>query len=296
MTKNLSLGFSALLSSAAFLAAAPDAQACSCLEGFTEFAAPSDGAVDVPTNAKVWIGGAFFGSNGDPNQLNLVDGAGQPVDVVRSTMRGDMQLLAVLTPDEELDQGGSYTVLDGGGSVVTTFTVGFSSDVEIPAIPEEVGRQGHSDQRAPTPPGSCGFSDLVTLQVASEGLFVVANVAEANGLNTDGVQGIASQMAFTDQVEIGRAVCMFSWPDAEPNAATEVRLGTFDIAGNFSGWTDSAAVQIPQAGFDEDGNIAISTTCSSAGEVSPAAAALLLVGFAAVFARRTPFASRFASR
>jgi uncharacterized protein (TIGR03382 family) len=55
-------------------------------------------------------------------------------------------------------------------------------------------------------------------------------------------------------------------------------------------------VQIPQAGFDEDGDIAISTTCSSSGEVSPAAAALLLVGFAAVFTRRTPFASRFASR
>jgi len=253
--------------------ATSDAHACSCAFGFTEFIAPADGAAEVPTNAKVWIGGGHWGmGDGDASSLlTLVDAAGVPVDVTVTEIQGDMDVLAVLAPAADLDAGSSYTVLDGGGGVLTSFTVGVEGDESAPEIPIETNREASSDPRGPMPPSSCGYSDMVTIDVDSDGLFVVANVEGANALNTDGLSGSASQMTFENRLRIGKAGCTFSWPDAEPTASTEVSYGAFDLAGNFSGWTDGETVTLPAAGTTTGG-----TSCSAAGPTNPGAAVMLL--------------------
>jgi len=279
-----------LIAGAAALVAAAslptsDAAACSCAFGFTEFIAPADGAEDVPVNARVWIGGGHWGmGDGNPEGLlRLVNAAGESVETTTTDIRADMDVLAVLTPDDDLEAGMTYLVLDGGGAALTTFTVGQGVDDELPEIPLEVGREASSDPRGPVPPSSCGYSDMVTIDVAGDGLFVVANVDGADGLDTTTISGNASQMTFDDELRIGRAGCTFSWPDAEPTASTDVRFGAFDIAGNFSGWTEPSDVTLPAAGTVSGGT---TSSCSAAGEAGPGAFAMLLALFGLGAVRR----------
>ena len=268
-----------LVAATATFVAAPSF-ACSCLFGWSEFVAPADGAAGVPTNAKIWIGGSHWGAGeGNPAELRLVDSAGEEVEVALSEMWGDSQVLAVLSPSAPLEVGASYSVLKQGGESLSTFVVGEGEDVEAPGLPVETGREASSDARGPFPPSSCGYSDMVVIDVQSDGLFVVANITDEDALDTEALSGEASQMGFEGEIRMGTAGCTFSWPGAEPGATTEVRLGTFDIAGNFSGWTEDEAIALPLAGTTTTGS-----SCSAATSATPGVFALLFafLGLAAV--------------
>ena len=265
-----SLPTAALLGLASVLFAAPAAHACSCAIGFTEFVAPAQGASGVPSNTRIWVGVANLADALDPaSGITLLDSDGEAVGVTHSEITADLDVLAVYTPDAPLAVG-PYTVLDTAGSVITSFTVGADSDDEAPASPLEIGREASSDARGPFPTSSCGYADMVTIEVETDGLFVLANVEGADSLDVDAVAGSASQVAFDGTLRIGKAGCTFSWADAEPSATTTVRLGTFDLAGNFSGWTEPDAVTLPPAGATGTGS-----GCSAAGGASPGAFAFL---------------------
>jgi uncharacterized protein (TIGR03382 family) len=197
----------------------------------------------------------------------LVDQAGEAVAITYSELVGDMEVLGVYTPAEDLQPGMRYTALDSNGRLLTTFTAGTEALTAGPELPEEISREAHSDARGPTPLDSCGYSDLVEIRLRTDGLFVVANVTGADELDAETLSGTASQMSFDRTLRIGTAGCTFSWPDAEPNATTEVRYGAFDLAGNFSGWTEADKITLPAAG---------TTGCSAAGSAAPTFAMLLL--------------------
>lgn len=226
------------------------AWACSCAFDDTQMLAPADGETDVPTNARVWIGaGLYWGERGDSEyRLQLLDEDGTPVDVVITELAGYIDMIAVLTPAAPLSPGMVYEIEVDGEETLGTFEVGSDSDSDAPAVPAELDRESSSSARHPNMMSSCGPTDVVSLTLEDTGLVYVANIEGVDGMDTDGLTGEASELSPSPELYIGSAGCTWSWPDAEPHASTTVRWGAFDIAGNFSGWSDPATVSIPAAG------------------------------------------------
>ncbi len=255
------------------------AEACSCAFDETQMLAPADGETDAPTNARVWVGaGLFWGSRGSSaERVSLLDGAGAPVDAVATEMAGYIDLVVVLTPAAPLISGETYSIQVDEDEVLGTFTVGGDSDTDAPAIPAELDRESSSSARHPNMMSSCGPTDVVSLELEPTGLIYVANIEGVDGLDPDGLTGEASELSATPELYIGSAGCTWSWPDAEPHASTTVRWGAFDIAGNFSGWSEPSDVTIPAAGC----------SCTLEGGAPPAAgAAAAVLALAALGLRR----------
>ena len=49
-------------------------------------------------------------------------------------------------------------------------------------------------------------------------------------------------------VTIGRGVCLFNWPGADEGESTDVRFATVDVAGNFSGWSQTSTATVETVG------------------------------------------------
>ena len=227
------------------------AQACSCAAQETELLVPADGDVDVPTNARIWVGAATFGGfdAGDAEMLLVLrDSAGDDVTVTFGEVWGNNQLVAVLTPDEALLPGETYAIELQDSEVLGTFSVGDGPDDTPPAIPVETDRHAEVSERVAGMESSCGPTDIVEITVESEGFLVVANITGMDDLDTDAVDGHVSDVTLDGVLVLGSAGCIWSWPDAEPQASTDVQWGTFDIAGNFSGWNTPATIELPSAG------------------------------------------------
>ena len=239
-----------ILAAIPVLGAARSADACSCAWLETDFLAPVNGATDVPTNARVWIGsGLYWGEPGDAEfRIELLDGDGVPVAVSVTDLMGYNDLISVLTPSVPLQAGETYRIRVDGDETLGTFTVGSGEDTSPPEVPVEEDRTSSADARIPNMMSSCGYSDVVTLTLGNAGLVQVANIEGADALDTDALEGESSDLSVDGQLRIGSAGCTWSWPDAEPGASTTVRWGAYDIAGNFSGWSEPEKVTIPPAG------------------------------------------------
>jgi len=255
---------------ATFTCLAGSASACSCAFNITDLLVPADGTMDVPTNARIWIGAATYDGDdvGDAEVLlRLRDAAGDDVPVTFSEVWGNNQLVAVLTPDEALLSGETYSIELADSEILGTFAVGDTADDTPPDIPAELDRHAEVSDRVAGMETSCGPSDLVEITLDSDGVLVVANITGADDLDTDSVDGMASDVAIDDVLVIGSAGCTWSWPDAEPQASTDVQWGTFDIAGNFSGWSAPTTIELPAAGCGCDATGAGSAPSATLGLV-----------------------------
>jgi MYXO-CTERM domain-containing protein len=260
------------------VALAAPALACSCAFEITELLAPADGEVDVPLNARVWVGGGTYdGEGGDAaSRLVLLDEAGDPVAASVTELFGNNDRVAVITPDELLVAGQTYTLELDQYEALGEFTVG---DVELsipPELPVELGRESSASARIHNQTNSCGPTDMVTLTLETTGLVYVAEIEGWDSLDADAIDGEASELSLDGVLQIGSAGCVWSWPDAEPRASTTVRWGVYDIAGNFSGWSDDEEISIPSAGC----------SCSAGGEGAQSGAAALLLGLVGLAVRR----------
>lgn len=257
--------------------AAP-ALACSCIFEETELLAPADGETDVPLNARVWVGGGVYqGEPGDAEgRLVLLDAAGDPVAATVTELSGNNDRIAVITPDELLVAGQTYTLERDEAVELGTFTAGDEEDLDAPAVPTEQDRESSASSRTPGMETSCGPTDMVTLTLDGAGLVYVAEVEGWEDLDADIIDGEASELSLDGVLEIGSAGCIWSWPDAEPRASTTVRWGVYDIAGNFSGWSTAEEISIPSAGC----------SCSAGGGGAQRGAAGLLVGLVGLALRR----------
>lgn len=251
------------------------ALACSCMEiGGTWFTAPADGAVGVPTNALVWIGGGitrglYEGEQQHPIEVFGPDEATLPGTDAR--LSGGWELVDVFTPDFEFEPNTTYSVRVNG-EIHSTFVTGLEADTEPPAPPTEIERSSWSQPPRPVDGGMCGdgrASHGISVQWGmDDSVVVLMDNDERATLDIDAIDGDVPSLSTSGYTSIGKGFGCGgdNWDEARNGAETQIRAGTYDIAGNFSGWTapETAVVRPANAG------------CSAAGPASPSLALLLL--------------------
>lgn len=246
------------------------AAACDCIPpGFTTFLAPTDGARDVPTNTLVWVGGAVFGFEVplEQAQVVLTTSQGSVVQGTTSVLRGGMHALVVFRPGITLEAGSTY-VVSANGERLGSFTVGSAPDETKPSVPTVESQEEHVDG-----PGSgvssCGESNWARLTLTHDGLFALALRDGDSVFDETKPSGNATDFAFDNKtITIGNLGCSSNWSEAAAGASTNVRLGAFDIAGNFSGFSDKRLVDLPYFGCG----------CASAGPLAMGLFGLLALG------------------
>lgn len=251
------------------------ARACSCGFGF-EVLWPELGATEVPLNTRIWIAQLEefeIPPLGEP--LLHVFGETTALEFTTSTIDTGNGPLTVLTPLAPLAPMTRYELLDcayvdcvdgTGGSLVTRFITGTTTDTAPPPRPVETGRDGDADRGGRT---SCGKSAWARVEFTAEGLVVMQ--LDEGTLDPEALLGEVSIATLEDNATVGRGACFTGWPDWESNSAT-VRYGAFDLAGNFSGWT-------------EPDTLTIGRGCGCRSD-APGAPSLLLLTVAALALRR----------
>lgn len=235
------------------LPAAAEASSCTAYPGRV---LPNAATPDVPTNTLVWYAGqslqhalAEDGSLVDCDVLpRLVDDAGQEV----ATTSRSFSFAYVLVPDAPLTLGRSYTIEHGclfdvlafnGGidAETTTFTVTAEADETAPEHPDiAVGDTvAHEYDN-----GFTGY--WMEVEGEHEGVLLVDIGGQAT-LDPEALSGEVSLASTDTDFVIGHA-CVSTWPDAQPGDSTELSFASFDLAGNFSGWTEPEPVTVTDTG------------------------------------------------
>lgn len=228
-------------------------RACSCADpaASIDLVQPADGAVGVPRNARVFLGGKQVLSSdgfGEKAPASLLDDEGRAVPTRETEVRGG-GLVLVLHPEAPLEPGGRYTVVVAG-QPLSRFTVGEVSDDVPPAPPRVVGVETHSslDFLPLGVASSCGPDAGARFGLEGVAAFTLAVVGDGDTLDEANVSGEVSALDTDVVLSVGRFACDASWPDARPLASANVRFGTYDLAGNFSGWSDPRGVVLPPPG------------------------------------------------
>lgn len=246
------------------------AEACSCMPaGFTDFMAPEDGATSVPTNTRIWVGGQQLGNGDFSGQttlpIELQDASGNAVPGTEQKLVGAAELVAVFVPAADLTPGESYQVVVGS-EVLSTFSVGGGRDETPPQVPSIVSQDNiHESGNV----SSCGEAHYANLGIRHDGVLALMDREEESTLDATLPAGTLTELVVRDTVTLGDAPCATSWEEAKRGSKTQVRFSAFDLAGNFSGWSQ-----------DETVRIGAESGCSTVAG-SPALA-LLLVGALAV--------------
>jgi hypothetical protein len=213
------------------------------------FVAPVSGAVDVPTNSKIWV------ANGDPAAPDIVlldpDGvelvlaeesrtfASPAEDWVRQDLR-------IFTPESALAPDTDYKVWSCAGeqctTMLTAFHTGPGPSSTPPAVPTVV---------ATGPDRACEFH-WVDLAVEFTGAVLVVDTVDGM-YDEAGGPGLA--LGDTRHVFV-------PWPSLVNDA--ELRIGAYALDGSFSGWSEPIAVHHELGGC-------------TVGAASPGSALLLLL-------------------
>jgi MYXO-CTERM domain-containing protein len=253
---------------AVFTLAPAVARACSCGIGL-ELLWPAMGAQDVPTNTRLWVATvAFYGLN-QPRLIAVQDAqeVGFAISVI-DTAEGPLE---VYKPYSPLAPNTIYELVecyDEDCEVITRFTTGDGPDLEPPPLPVETDRDGGAHRRNDT---SCGKSAWASVEFTAEGLVVMQ--LDEGTLDPELLLGETSIATLEYAVTVGRGACYIGWPDWNHDSAT-LRYGAFDLAGNFSGWTEPDTLTLGGCG------------CRSDASDGPDVPAMALLGVVAVALRR----------
>jgi len=270
------------------LAGAPSvAEACSCLGDHLE-SWPEDGATEVPRNAKIWLGAVARSSLAEEalaseDLFELIGPEGDvaiTVTEIDSRSYGDIEELSglwVVSPVEPM-MPGLHQLLGGEGPRFgLEFTVGEMSVDEAPPVPEVVGKvYSVSGGRGLWCPEE---TRMVTLDLAEPADLLVVEQEGGDVLDTEALAGGVADAAPTgdNTFSFGRGGCVYNWLDAERGDDTRIRLGAYDIAGNFSGWSPWIDV-----------NISRGCACSVRSDDPRRASALVFFGVLLLSRRRAP--------
>ena len=245
----------ALAAAAVVLGMPATARANSCT-AYPAHVLPHETTPDVPTNTRIWYagqaldgvvdeGGALVGCDEPPR---LVGASGVEVP---TTARA-FSFAYVLVPDTPLVQGESYTIEHGclfdkvayaGGieAETTSFTVTAEADAEAPELPDiAVGATESTEFEN----GYVGYS--MPVEGEFEGILLVDIGAHAD-LDPTALAGEVSLASTDTEFVIGHA-CVSTWLDAKPGSSTTLSFASFDLAGNFSGWTEAEPVTVAEEG------------------------------------------------
>ncbi len=214
-------------------AAVAESEALARAQGFVP-AIPASGAVDVPTNALIFVRDEFF------TELRLVDDGGAIAEVTISTAVGHFSSLLRLSLNEPLRPRTTYRLIDVVGneeaSELTSFTTGDGGDDDPPTAPllEDRGAIGGG--------GSLGIvsNEPVEVVSVSRGGTTYFDVVDTGGVIVEG-QGetVVSIIAFdragnpSEPVSIDlllglpdglSTLCCFGSPTSSPTAAAPFGL------------------------------------------------------------------------
>ena len=218
------------------------ARACSCGSFVVDVAAPADGARDVPRNTRLWITPAI------EDEDVLRDEAGAVVPTRRTVVESQGRLVAVHTPLTPLVAGARYRIVRED-LAPTEFTVGDDFDVEPPA-PPRVELVSTASSLFHACMGAVGPGEsAVHLSVRHDGVLAVVAAGDGLVFDFDAVHGeVPAMTAEEDDVVLGDGSCSSGWRGAGPLVSGTVHAGTFDLAGNFSGFDAGTRVTFPPPG------------------------------------------------
>jgi hypothetical protein len=219
------------------------ARACSCAERgpVTPVVLPATGSF-VPRNTRIWL--LTQTAQQPQHELSLeLRGADGVVIETRTTKvilgNGGAGTLVMLEPSADLPANAAFTaevigVLDGKPRQRSSFHTNETIDVESPEPPS-------AEDVMYSPPdsgSSCGGDSSLSVALSADA-WIVKRSSEASPedgprLHRD-VSGSSIEAMFLDEpggYELVSGVC----PGHRPAAKGSMQLGTFDLAGNFSGW------------------------------------------------------------
>jgi MYXO-CTERM domain-containing protein len=194
----------------------------------------------VPTNAKIWLG-TDLGGTGDVlfpgERLVLLDADGDAVEPMEGTIHTVDGPLQVLDPGE-LRPETAYELWKCDAtrcdSEVLHFVTGTERDDEPPSLPEEIDRthDGHG-------PGPCGRAAWVELSVEHDGI-LLADLGE-RAVVAGPLFGSVTVATTEKSFMVGRGGCSTGFPSGDTST---IRYSAFDVAGNFSGWTEPDPIEL----------------------------------------------------
>lgn len=197
--------------------------------------APAPDASNVPTNTRIWCGNELGG-----NPLSLSDPEGEAVSGTSSLITTVEFELGVFEPDEELRPNTTYSVECGYSS--HSFTTGSARLDSAPPVPDPTNWSAHAYEDS-----TWGDTFYITFEGASaKGTLVVVDLEGSANLNPDAPSGSVTQAVLPPEfIALGRGPCVGGWEGAGLRAKADVALGAFDVAGNFSGWSEPVEVAFP---------------------------------------------------
>ncbi|MFN7134862.1 MAG: Ig-like domain-containing protein [Myxococcales bacterium] len=227
-----------LLAAAAIVGLPSVARACSCAFG-VDFLAPRNGASDVPLNTRLWFG--EFREDRPPREHVLRDAAGNVLNGSWSVLSASLTRLHVFTPLQELAPRTRYEVVLRDG-IVASFVTGERRDDVAPAVPRIREVTEHVDsafERSSCDPAqllrvSFEADDDAQLAVLDRGRTARLDPAVPTGEVTE--LDVPSAAGAPREFSVGRGPCRVNWPEAARGRSTTIRVGAFDLAGNFSGF------------------------------------------------------------
>lgn len=215
----------------------------------------------VPANTRIWfyVEAYFRDESHTRESVMLKDAEGRVVPTqFERVLLGDTvfpRTLYVLTPLEPLLVGSEYQA-GAEGLSYAHFVVTDGPDLKSPRKPKEVYRGEYA--QGPNK-NSCGAYAIVTmaydLENPLEELMVVA-LDDHDSFDPDSLSGTLFEAASPTyegseglaQVDYGTTP-VSGWPASNPKIVRS-RVGTFDLAGNFSGWSEPTTIALPSTSDD----------------------------------------------
>jgi hypothetical protein len=237
-----------------------------------EFVAPVPNAVDVPTNTRVWC-------SSDPlsveSPIVVTDSEGAVVSGTQTRLSFPGYGVWVFRPDSDLAPSSEYhaTCPFTYGSTIS-FTTGESATSGPPEVPDLSNKVLHA-----SPDTSWGASYYAQFPgVGGADAIIVLDLAGSATLDAEGPSGHVADATprFTEGFLVGSYACGGNWPEAGLGASTTVALGAFNLAGEFSGWSDTLPITLPTSYTTEEPGGA-GCHFGAAGGSSSGAAGLLAV-------------------
>jgi hypothetical protein len=256
------------------LAWASRASARSCGEPLDDvFPLPSDGSV-VPANTRIWLPSEF---DVPPDYRLWGPGSTEvPFEIERITI--DEWVLDVLTPVSALAVGATYAAgycefTEEDCIVLTEFTVAAEADEDAPSVPRAALLGPYVNVAGDGAETRGVFFVVFGIEDDAIVLFDVDGSGGAGPLAPDFAE------AWNDPGEAvfaGAGPCM---PTSLAEEGGDVRFGSIDLAGNFSGWSEAIHVESPRTA---PSGCAVGARGAGTGD----GAALLAIAFACLAGRR----------
>lgn len=213
------------------------ADAAAPLTPVSEWIGPADGATNVPTNPCVWVGSAHVNESDTVAIRPLggfeVNGTQTHVEERRET---GATRVHVFCPADPLQAGVTYEITVGG-QLLSSFVTGTEDDDVPPPVPKVESRT--TEEKPARVRVDLGTVEALTIaRLKGDG---IGNAFEAFDENR--IAGVIAAATVDGVLSIEQPIEQDSAIADLPSVATDnaltFEIGSFDVSGNFSGWSSA---------------------------------------------------------